>query len=124
MQLLAQIKNTATLEQQRSKPDKIALVTVTIFCESGDADGVMLTELRLHGLDNYMGMNRKVLQAANPVLAGNFEIRLSPGTQYQLVLTFNLDKTFYGPDTWAHLEDYPFFLRITSYPTKKDISLQ
>ena len=105
-------------------PDKIALVYMTLFNENSDAAGVMLTEFDLHGIDNYAGMNWEILLAANPGLKGNYGIRLSPGTEYNLIIPFDLNSTYYGKDTWEKLDHYNFYFRITSFPTEKDIQVQ
>lgn len=113
-----------TLENAATSPDKVALVYVTLLNENSNAEGVMLTELKLHGIDNYSGLNWDILLAANPVLKGNYGIRLSTGTEYDLVIPFDLDQTYYGAYTWKHLDEYELFLRITAFPTEKDIQVQ
>ncbi len=107
-----------------SRPDKIALVYITLFNEDSDAPGVMLPTLRLYGVDQYSSMNWNLLDALNPVLKGNQGIRLSAGTEYSLVLPYNLFRNEYGTSTWRNLNNYAFFLRITSFPTEKDIKVQ
>lgn len=105
-------------------PDKIALVYITLFNENSNAEGVMLTELKLHGIDNYAGMNWEILLAANPGLKGNYGIRLSPGTEYSLIIPFDLNSTYYEKNTWENIDQYNFYFRITSFPTEKDIQVQ
>lgn len=107
-----------------SIPDKIALVYITLFNENSDAPGVMLPTLRLYGVDQYASMNWNLLDASNPVLKGNQGIRLSAGTEYSLVLPYNLFRNEYGTSTWKNINDYAFFLRITNFPTEKDIKVQ
>ena len=114
---------TLELTQTFYRPDKLALVYITLFNENSSAEGVMLTELGLHGVDNYAGMDWDLLLALNPVLQGNFGIHLSPNTEYSLVLPFGLYKAYFGNSTWQNLEDYKFFLHITAYPTEKDIKV-
>lgn len=105
-------------------PGKIALVSVTLFNDDSDAQGVMLTALRLHGVDQYAGMNWGLLTILNPVLKGNYGIHLSSGTEYKLVLPFDLRRAEYGVSTWNKLDEYTFYLRITNFPTDKDIQVQ
>lgn len=112
------------LDPAYSGPEKLALVYITLFNESSDAEGVMLTEFQLHGIDNYVGLSRDMLLAANPVLEGNYGIHLSPDTEYGLVIPFELYSELFGGDTWRHIENYEFFFHVTSYPTEKDIQVQ
>lgn len=84
----------------------------------------MLTDLALHGVDNYVGLDWELLTKLNPVLQGNFGIHLSPNTEYQLVLPFDLQKAFFGSDTWRHLDKYSMYLHMTSFPMEKDIEVQ
>ena len=84
----------------------------------------MLTDLALHGVDNYVGLDWELLTKLNPVLQGNFGIHLSPNTEYQLVLPFDLQKAFFGSDTWRHLDKYSMYLHMTSFPMEKDIKVQ
>lgn len=85
---------------------------------------LMLTDLALHGIDNYAALDWDMLVALNPVLQGNYGISLSPETEYQLVIPFDLWKAFFGTDTWKHLNVYSLYLHMTDYPTEKDIKVQ
>lgn len=113
--------NHFTITQEGEPPQKIALVTITLYNEDSTAPGVMLPELMLHGIDSYSLMDWEILWAANPVLNSKLGIRLEPGSQRQLVLPFPLSEKLYSSSTWKNLDDYAFFLRITNYPTAKDI---
>lgn len=112
------------LAQIHMIPDRIALIHVTLFNEDSSAEGVMLTQLILHGYDSYASMNWDVLTAVNPILEGNHGIRLLQGSECELILPFNLVERYHKSCVWENLDNYTFFLRITSFPTKKDISLQ
>lgn len=105
-------------------PEKIALVRITLFNENSNAEGVMLTELVFHGIDMYAGMNRELLPVLNEILDGSYGIHLPAGTECSLVLPYNLYQEAFGHSTWNSLEKYAFFLRITAYPTEKDIQVQ
>lgn len=105
-------------------PEKLALVYITLFNEDSDVEGVMLTELGFHSVDNYATMNWELLTSENPVLEGNYGVRLAPNTSYDLILPFSLYKRYFSAATWNSLERCIFFLHITSYPTEKDIQLR
>ncbi len=113
-----------TLGDDHTTPDKIALVYATLFNEDSTADGIMLTELQLHGYDVNAYIDWDVLTAANPGLMGNFGIQLTQGTKYDLILPFDLFKRHFSSHAWKHLDESNFFLRITSYPVAKDIQVQ
>lgn len=103
------------------KPEKIALVYITLANMNSVSNGIPLTELILHGIDSCIPMNWKLLSDFNPVLQGSNGIRLNEGDSYSLVLPYNLYKRYFKSFVWRNIEDYPLFLRVTSYPTAKDI---
>ncbi len=61
-------ENDYPIPEGENPPQKIALVTVTLYNKDSTADGVMLPELMLHGVDSYSNLNWDLLYAANPVL--------------------------------------------------------
>lgn len=103
------------------KPEKIALVYITLTNVNCDSEGIPLTEFSLHGLDSCIPMNWSLLSEINPVLQGSNGIRLNEGDSYALILPFNLYKRYFKTLTWKNIEAYDFFLRVTAYPTAKDI---
>ena len=102
---------------------KIALVYVTLFNAGGDAPGVMLNSLPLHGIDALANTDWNLLRALNPILEGGFGIALSPGTECSVVLPYDLYRdVFYGD--WNRLDRYAFYLELTAFPTEKEIRVQ
>lgn len=107
----------------RSTPEKVALVYITIYNVDSVGKGVMLTEFALHGIDNYVGLNRELLDALNPGLQGNTGIHLATGEHYQLIIPYNLFRIHFGIDTWKNINNYKFYLHITSFPVEIDIKV-
>lgn len=122
---LADFLSSASIpaEQVYTNPDKVAAVYITLFNDHSTAPGIMLTDLDLHGVDNYANIDRELLAAANPVLQGNYGISLSPETEYSVVLPFALYEQYFGADTWRNMDRYSWFLHVTAYPTEKDIQV-
>lgn len=116
--------NNYPIPEGEKPPQRIALVTVTLYNENSTANGVMLPELMLHGIDSYSNVDWDVLYAANPVLNNKPGINLKQGSECTLVLPFPLFEKLYNAQTWDNMDDYEFFLRITFYPTAKDIRLE
>ena len=112
------------IERDTFDPEKLALVYITLRNENSEAQGVMLTELELHGLDSTVGMNWSLLLSVNPVLDGNYGISLRQGSEYSLILPYNLQEEYFGYDTWRQIHEYSFWLQITGYPTQKEILVQ
>ena len=104
--------------------EKVALLSITLFNDNSDAEGVMLTYYNLYGVDQIINMDWDLLIAANPILEGNYGITLLPGTECSLVLPYKMQKEFFGSWTWNHFDDYDLFLKLTSYPTEKLIRVQ
>lgn len=107
-----------------AKPERLALVYVTLFNDHSNAEGVMLTELGFHSIDNYVTMDWDLLQTLNPVLQVGYGISLSPNTSYNLVLPFALFEKYFASDSWKDLDACTFYLHVTGYPVEKDIFLQ
>lgn len=104
-----------------AEPEILALVDITLFNEDSDSDGIMLTDLSLHGVDDYVGMNWGLLGALNPILKGGHVAKLQQNTEMKLVLPYNIFKDSFGTYTMKHLDDYEWFLRLTGWPARKDI---
>ena len=113
-----------SVDNQFASPEKIALVYITLINDNSDAEGVMLTDLQLHGIDNYIGMDWDLLYEINPILQGNPGICLPHNTEVDLILPFDVYRSYFGSRTWRQLDDYTWYLRITSWPTQKDIQVQ
>ena len=103
--------------------ERVALLYITLFNEDSDADGVMLTDFQLRGVDTIIYMDWDLLTAANPVLGENYGMKLSPGTQCSIVLPHKLEKDFLGSWTWNHFGDYKLYFRVTVHPTEKIIEV-
>lgn len=104
--------------------DGIALVHITLRNENSTDSGIFLSDFCLHGIDSVQGMDWQILIAANPILNGGHGIQLKQGTQEKFVLPFYIREKNFGNDTWRNLEDYTFYLRVTSFPMQKDIELE
>lgn len=104
--------------------EKVILISVTLFNDDSDADGVMLTDYNLYGVDQLINLDWDLLIAANPVLEGNYGIQLLSGTECKLVLPYKLQREYFGTWTWNHFDDYELYLKLTSNPTEKIIVVQ
>ena len=103
--------------------DKIILVYVTLFNSDCDEAGVTLTNINMHGIDSYIGLDYELLRVSNPVLEGNIGIHLPHDSEYKLILPYNIYQNMLLAD-WNHLDACKFFLHITSSPVEKDIQVQ
>lgn len=104
-------------------PDKIVLVSVTLSNKDSDAEGVMLTDLQLHGIDQYVGMDWDLLLELNPVLKTNYGIHLEKGRECNIILPYQLYRQSFGGYTWNKIDDYVFYLRLTTSPIEQRIIL-
>lgn len=104
--------------------ERVALLYVTLFNEDSDAEGVMLTDFQLRGVDTTIYLDWDMLLAANPVLGENYGIQLLHGTEYSVVLPYKVQEDLFTAWTWNHFDDYDLFFRLTSHPTEKIIKVQ
>ena len=114
-------RNKWSSEDVVGAPDRVALVTVTLFNEDNEEDPVTLISFGMHGIDSSAGMNWDLLMMLNPVLEGHYSVRVEKGAQYQFVLPFNLRERNFSSSTWNNMDSYEWFLRVTAWPTEKDI---
>lgn len=110
-----------TVERDEFDPEKIALVFVTLRNENCEPNPVSLIDFNLHGFDSVASMNWDILAAANPLLEGNTAVAVSTGHACQFILPYELDKDQYSSDTWRNIDDYKFYLKVTSTLTTKEI---
>ena len=104
--------------------EKIAVVYITLFNEESDADGIMLTELSLCGIDQVLNLNWDLLLAANPILEGNMGIKLAHNSECGLILPFSLFEKYFSGATWNKIDNYELFLELTIYPAQKKVKVQ
>lgn len=110
-----------TLSSKYIKPEKLALVTVTVKNESSEERMLALMSIGLHGVDTNVSMNNELLYGLNPRLNGNANLILSPGEFCTLVLPYDLYQSRFGGITWRNIEGYKFFLQVTTALTQKEI---
>ena len=102
--------------------EKLALISITLR-NKGSQEGIRLTDLNLIGEDTYVGMNWDLLLLANPGLEGSTGIRLSPDTEYALVIPYDLFQKHFGRKTYKNIEEYPFCFVAAGYPEEQRIQL-
>lgn len=107
----------------KETPDKLVLVSVTLVNESDNPNPVILTEMKLHGVDSVTFMSAEMLTKVNPILEGDIGIALSPETECQLILPFGLYEQSYSRRTWRNIVDYQLYLQVTNTLTTKEILL-
>lgn len=107
------------------KRQKIALVYITLFNKDCDADGIMLTNIPVHGIDSTYQVDWPLLQneKINPILEGYTGIHLPHNSECELILPYTIQPWVLAGD-WNHIDQYNFYLHITGSPTEKDILLQ
>lgn len=108
-----------SFEDEQSCPEKLAIVTISLVNNNSTTEGVMLSELSLHGCDSIAYLNWDLLCAANPILENNLGIQTPPNTECTIVLPFVLSRQYYSRSTWENIDNYELFLRVTEYPTRK-----
>lgn len=104
--------------------EKIAVAYITLYNEDSDADGIMLTELSMCGIDQVLNLNWDLLLAANPVLEGNMGIKLAHNSECSLILPVSLFEKYFSGDTWNNIDNYELFLELTIYPAQKKVKVQ
>lgn len=105
-------------------PEKLAIAYVTLSKEKSEDLGVMLTELKLHGIDQVVGMDWELLLKLNPILEGNYGIALLDDSECKLILPFDLYQDYFSAYTWNNIEEYEMYLRMTIWPEEIKVKVQ
>lgn len=109
------------LSSKYIKPEKLALVNITLKNDSSDEKLLTLMKIGLHGVDTNVTMNGELLCGLNPRLNGRTSISLSPGEVCTLVLPYDIYRSQFGSSTWRNIEEYKFLLKVTTALTQKEI---
>lgn len=110
-----------TLPDTYIKPEKLALVNITLKNESSEEKPLTLTKIGLHSVDSTVKMNWDLLIAANPRLNGHSVISIAAGEVCSILLPYDLEKARFGSRTWRNIEDSKFYLKVTDVLIVKDI---
>lgn len=106
-------------------PDYVMDITIRLYNTNSTAPGVFFPDFLLHSYDMYTDPNLELLSLANPILEnGSYGLSLKDETYYIVHLIYNLRQEHLSPYAYQHLEDHPFFLRLTTYPTRQEVRLQ
>lgn len=119
-------ENHITLEPKHpNPPDKIALVTVTLFNEGNTEEiPINFADFALYGIDQMFSLDYTLTPAMNPVLQGYTGTRLQAGGEHQFVLVYAIYKMYLSNSTWANLDGYDMYFRVTAYPETKEVKVQ
>ncbi len=110
-----------TLSAHYRKPEKVALVTVTVKNESGEEKLFPLMGFSLHGVDFNAPANNELIIGLNTRLSKSTSLTLSPGESCTLVLAYDLYRDRFGGITWRNFDNCKFYLQVTSVMTQKEI---
>ena len=110
-----------TLPAHYQKPEKVALVTVTITNDSSQEKMFPLMYLTLRGVDANIPNSSELTRGLNPQLGTSTSLTLAPGESGTVTLAYDLYRERFGAMTWYRFKHYKFFLQITSSMTLKEI---
>ena len=112
----------SVLPHYTQNEQKVAVLRITLSNIDSDAEGIMLTELHLHGIDSSFIIDRGLLSVLNPVLENQPGVHLAPGSSREFMLPFNMPRSLLQR-SWSDLTHYQLYLTFTSFPVQKEIEL-
>ena len=118
-ELLAEKKLNLSAHYQ--KPEKVALVTITVNNESGEEKQFPLMGFSLHGVDFNAPSNSELVIGLNTQLDKTTNLTLTSGENCTLILAYDLYRDRFGGITWHNLDNCKFYLQVTSTMTQKEI---
>lgn len=105
-------------------PDKVYDVEIMLKNEQAEeGTGINLSEFYIQGSAVCENLEIDLCDAANPDLKGNDAIALRKNSEMILHLPFGLYRENFRADIWKNLQQFPMYLVVTLYPTKKIVSL-
>lgn len=111
------------LAEEGIAPEKLALIYLTLRNIDSTDPGVMLSDLKLIGIDQYAPLDWDLLSQLNPVLETGYGIALSQGASYQVIMPYQIYRISFSA-AWSKLNEYEFLFQMTSFPTRKLIRVQ
>lgn len=112
-----------TLEDISVPPEKICVVDVVICYNGTEEAAIDLSCFYMYGTDYYEGQNDAMYALANPQSGGATTILFQPGDTCEITLVYDLRQDYYTHYGWAHLDDLPRMIYLTSHPVQKNIVL-
>lgn len=112
-----------TVSEEYGFPEKLALVYLTLRNIDSTDTGITLPDLTLSGIDQNARIDWELLPLLNPVLENGYGIALQQGTDYRLVIPYQIYRCYFSA-AWDDLENYPLFFQMTTHPTRKRIQVQ
>lgn len=104
------------------KPEKLALVSITLRNIDGDISNIFLPNFSLYGIDSNPQLDYELLSQINLNLdADSLYISLQQGTECNLTLPYMLFEQDFKESVWNNMGSYDFYFQITSFPTAKYI---
>lgn len=92
---------------------KFGLLDVTIFNVDSE-DGVLLTDLLLHGSDTILPVDWGLLRGLNPELGDSYGVKLAKGAEHSFVIPFDFLKTQF-PTSWTRLSTRKIYLSLGAH---------
>lgn len=80
--------------------------------------------LVLQGKELYLDTNDGLYYKTNIQSQNTMQFALRSGTEMEFNIPFNLRKEWFPNRKWENIEEYPFPLVLTKYPTKKIVELK
>jgi hypothetical protein len=112
-----------TLDDMDDPPEKICVVDVVVYYNGTQEAAIDISSFYMYGTDYYEGQNDEIYALANPQSGGATTILFQPGNTCQMTLIYDLKRDYYTNYGWAHLDDLPRTIYLTSHPVQKNIVL-
>lgn len=107
--------------EQFFAPEKIYLVEITIKNVNNTETGINLGDLYIQSKSVYCDLDYALYYELNHL--DTDAVALRENTEMRFLLPYNLRENHFRKNVWNHLEEYPMWLTVTWYPTKKILRL-
>ncbi len=122
-------------ESSSAQPEKVCLVTITLWNDGSQAPGVDLSCLYCYGISYDMQMDTELTILANSFLLDAYRdqmedihigfvgVSLAPGEKVDICLVYDYSKSNFTERHWDRLDEDVLWLDITDFPIRKTIEL-
>jgi hypothetical protein len=105
-------------------PERVCVVSITVRNEESTAEGIVLSDIRLCGIDYYVFNDIDFFAMANPELGYNAAVTMKSHSEHSVNLVYGLFEQDFTKWNWNHMNRMRMMLLTTGAPQMQYIVLQ
>ena len=103
-------------------PEKVYVLTITLINQDNTETGIFFRGWNVQSSDLFLDLNEELYRGANPGI-DTVSVALRENSEKTFHLVYNMREFRFREAVWEEIEQYPMWLSVTAYPTKKMIKV-